>query len=265
MDTKSRIASILKAENLDSSVTGFPSFRLAQLKLQGEFDFELPNNLRLGHLVEKVVSGLIKRSRNFEMLYENIQIVEDKNTLGELDFIIEEDSTKRIIHLELAYKFYLYDPRISEVPIMNWIGPNRKDSLQEKLEKLKRKQFPLLDHPQVKAKLRSRANEQISQALCFLVSLFIPFDFKDRLDPVFENTVKGYYLNFERFKELDRPSKSYCLPDKRQWGMAPSENNLWMNAKELNHLIADGMEEKRAVLCWQKEKDLFSSFFIVWW
>jgi hypothetical protein len=35
--------------------------------------------------------------------------------------------------MELAYKFYLFDPSISSEPINNWIGPNR-NSLQEKLE-----------------------------------------------------------------------------------------------------------------------------------
>jgi hypothetical protein len=35
--------------------------------------------------------------------------------------------------MELAYKFYLFDPSISSEPINNWIG-NRNDSLQEKLE-----------------------------------------------------------------------------------------------------------------------------------
>jgi hypothetical protein len=39
-------------------------------------------------------------------LYENIQVIEDK-TIGEIDFIIEDKNTKQVIHMELAYKFYL--------------------------------------------------------------------------------------------------------------------------------------------------------------
>jgi hypothetical protein len=65
-------------------------------------------------------------------LYENIQVIEDKKTIGEIDFIIEDKNTKQVIHMELAYKFYLFDPSISSEPINNWIGPNRDDSLQEK-------------------------------------------------------------------------------------------------------------------------------------
>jgi hypothetical protein len=37
--------------------------------------------------------------------------------------------------MELAYKFYLFDPSISSEPINNWIGPNRNDSLQIRKKK----------------------------------------------------------------------------------------------------------------------------------
>lgn len=115
--------------------------------MQTELDFELPTNVRLGHIAERVVGQAIKVSENYEVLFENIQILEGKNTIGEIDFILREVETEQVIHLELAYKFYLYDPDISDTPIDNWIGPNRNDSLVEKLEKLKQKQFPLLHHP----------------------------------------------------------------------------------------------------------------------
>jgi len=138
MNTKSRITSILKTNTLDTSVTGLQTFNLSALRLKNEPEFQLPTNIRLGHLAEKVVSGLIKSSTNYKILFENIQIVKDKQTIGEIDFIIEEIKSKQLIHLELAYKFYLFDPTISSEPMHNWIGPNRNDSLKEKLEKLKR-------------------------------------------------------------------------------------------------------------------------------
>jgi hypothetical protein len=146
MRTKSRIVSILKANSLDYSITGLHAFNLSELSLATDLEFQLPTNIRLGHLAERIVSELIKSSSNYKVLYENIQVIEDKNTIGEIDFIIEEILTKRVIHIELAYKFYLFDPSISSEPINNWIGPNRNDSLKEKLDKLKNKQFPLLYH-----------------------------------------------------------------------------------------------------------------------
>ena len=143
---KSRIASILESNYLDSSVTGFQTFDLSELHLTTDVNLQLPTNLRLGHLAEKVVSELIRSSTNYEVLYENIQLIENKNTIGEIDFIVQNTVTSQLTHVEMAYKFYLLDPTISSETINNWIGPNRNDSLKEKLEKLKSKQFPLLYH-----------------------------------------------------------------------------------------------------------------------
>jgi len=48
------------------------------------------------------------------------------------------------IHLEIQFKFYLYDAALGTTEIDHCIGPMRKDSLNEKLSKLKEKQLPLL-------------------------------------------------------------------------------------------------------------------------
>lgn len=55
MNSNSRIASILNAESIESTVTGFPTFDLTNLQLQKELDFDLPTNIRLGQLSEKIV------------------------------------------------------------------------------------------------------------------------------------------------------------------------------------------------------------------
>ncbi len=265
MKTKSRIASILKANNLDFSITGFQTFYLSELTLANDLEFELPTNIRLGQLAEKIVSELIKSSENYKVLYENIQIIEDKNTIGEIDFIIENKNKKECIHLELAYKFYLFDPSISSEPINNWIGPNRNDSLKEKLDKLKTKQFPLLYHSATKSKLNNIDLNKVSQALCLLVSLFIPYGYKAKLNPVYEKAIKGYYLNLEQFKSLNNSEKLYYLPSKKEWGMDASENKIWKDFKDLENQISRCIKEKQAPLCWQKYKGTYLSFFIVWW
>ena len=97
MKTKSRIVSILKANSLDYSITGLQTFNLSELSLATDLEFQLPTNIRLGHLAERIVSELIKSSSNYKVLYENVQVIEDKNTIGEIDFIIEEIITKREI------------------------------------------------------------------------------------------------------------------------------------------------------------------------
>src|SRR5690606_10935595 len=85
----------------------------------------------------------IKRSSRYRLLAQNLQIVQEKITIGEIDSIIEHIKTGAKLHIELVYKFYLYDPSI-EGEINKWIGPNRKDNLPQKINKLKEKQLPLL-------------------------------------------------------------------------------------------------------------------------
>ena len=265
MNTKSRIESILKAHSLDFSSDGPQTFRLADLELAPDLEFALPNNLRLGHLAERVVSEAIKTSRNYQVLYENTQIVAEGNTLGEIDFMLEEVDTEQLIHLELAYKFYLFDPTLSDDPILNWIGPNRKDSLHEKLEKLRGKQFPLLNHSSTKAALKDIDVSQASSALCLLASLFIPFDYEGSFSPPFEQAIKGRYLSFEAFLNGDHAGRSYYLPAKSEWGIEPSENENWMDFNELEPSLRKHISEKQAPLCWQKHGDTYTMLFITWW
>ena len=264
MKTKSRISSILNASNLDFSITGLQTFDLSELNVVTDLEFQLPTNLRLGHLAEKIVSEFIKASTNFKVLYENVQIIEDKKTIGEIDFIIEDKNKKQLIHMELAYKFYLFDPNISSEPINNWIGPNRKDSLKEKLEKTKRKQFPLLYNDYAKSQF-DIAIDEVSQALCLLVSLFIPYEYKGNFNPVYEKAIKGYYLNMEAFIGFDNSEKTYYIPPKKEWGMDPSENEIWTDFNGVEKHINTCIKEKQAPLCWQKNKGTYSAFFIVWW
>ena len=199
------------------------------------------------------------------MLYENIQLIEDKKTIGEIDFIIENIITKQLIHIELAYKFYLFDPTISSETINNWIGPNRNDSLKEKLEKLKSKQFPLLQHSCAKSTFNNIELDKVSQALCLLVSLFIPYEYKASFSPIYQKAIKGFYLNFEKFTYLDNSEKTYHLPPKKEWGIDPSENEIWTDISGVEKYISTSIKEKQAPLCWQKHKDSFLAFFIVWW
>lgn len=267
MNNRSRILSILKAASLDYAVTGFPSFALSKLALDRgtDFDFQLPTNLRLGHLAEKVVAQLIKASSNYEMLYENIQLVKDKKTIGELDFIISNKDTKQLLHIELAYKFYLFDPSLSAVVLENWIGPNRNDSLKEKLDKLRNKQFPLLYHPATKSRLDRVVIENITQQLCLLVTLFIPYQYHHKFPSDYQQAIKGYYLNLETFTNFDHSEKTYYLPPKTAWGISPSENKNWHKFQLVKTEINESLAEKQAVLCWQKHHDSYLSFFIVWW
>ncbi|MGC1633732.1 MAG: DUF1853 family protein, partial [Gelidibacter sp.] len=106
----------------------------------------MTEQLRLGKLVERFVFHQLVEDRSRKILAQNVQIQAHNRTLGELDALLMTPNGP--IHLEIIYKFYLYDPNEGKDELSHWIGPNRKDSLLQKLDKLKNKQLPLLYHPE---------------------------------------------------------------------------------------------------------------------
>ena len=101
--------------------------------------------------------------------------------------------------------------------------------------------------------------------LVFLVSLFIPYEYKANFSPIYKKAIRGYYLNFDKFTSFDNSAKNYYIPSKKEWGMDPSENNSWTDFKGIEKYIKTSITEKQAPLCWQKYKDSYLAFFIVWW
>ena len=199
------------------------------------------------------------------MNYENIQLSDNKKTIGEIDFILSNQDTKQLIHVELAYKFYLYDPSISSAQINNWIGPNRNDSLKEKLDKVKNKQSPLLYHPATQSKLDQLELSDVSQQLCLLAYLFIPYQSETHFSTACYKAIKGYYLSIEDFIRLDHSEKTYYLPLKNEWGIDPSEHDNWKGFSDVYPHIKRSITGKQSLLCWQEHKESCSAFFIVWW
>jgi hypothetical protein len=265
MESEHRINSILESKSLETGISGFPTFDLSQLQLDSAQDFDLPQNRRLGHLVEVIVAECIKSSANYRMIDENIQIIEEKNTVGELDFILEEKANHRLIHLELAYKFYLYDPSLSESQVENWIGPNRNDFLIKKLEKLRQKQFPLLHHPSVLTRLSLDSADEIDQRLCLMASLYLPFREKVTIPPIYHRYVKGHYYTMDEFQTEDAEEKLYHLPIKTEWGIDPRQLEEWSSFDEIKDELLSSLASKRSRLCWEKYGERYREFFVVWW
>lgn len=72
------------------------------------------------------------------LLEHSVQMIEGKNTLGELDFVVFNHLNNEIEHWEVALKFYLAEQDFS---LKNWYGLNRTDTLYRKLNHFTQKQF----------------------------------------------------------------------------------------------------------------------------
>ena len=75
---------------------------------------------------------------HFKIIGHSIQIIQGKQTLGELDFLLFNTQTQKIEHWEVALKYYLAEANLS---LKHWYGLNRTDTLQRKLNHFTQKQF----------------------------------------------------------------------------------------------------------------------------
>lgn len=96
---------------------------------------------RVGHYFESLVHYWLKHVRCVNMIADRQQIFEGKQTVGELDFLFE-DENGGLTHLETAVKFFLYLP--GELPTgERFIGPNPADNFQCKIDRLFEHQLPI--------------------------------------------------------------------------------------------------------------------------
>ena len=232
----------------------------------GNFEIKLPKKkLRLGVLVEQFIFACLKRNKYVELLMTNIQIIQGKKTVGELDCLISDKG--KLIHLELVYKFYLYDPSIPGNEIEKWIGPNRKDCLKQKLEKLKTKQMPLLSHPKSNKIISDLGynSEMFDQKVHFKAQLFLPLGQNERIiTEVNKSCIRGYYITpdeLQLFKEND-----FFIPSKLDWLVDPHHDVIWLSYTESKSMIELELNQSRSPLCWMKDsKGNITKLFVVFW
>lgn len=166
---------------------------------------------RLGLRFEAYLSfWLSSISPNYTLLAQNIQLSEIVNTLkrtiGEVDFIIEENKSGNVIHLEVAVKFYLGTAPYSDP--YRWFGTNLNDQLGRKLDHLKQHQTQLLiNHPK-------QIPYSIDERHCIIKGrLFYPEGQTNAPNGVTENHLRGKYV----FQQDVSTQITLIQLDKIQW------------------------------------------------
>ncbi|MDG5491563.1 DUF1853 family protein [Psychroserpens sp. SPM9] len=243
-------------------------YDLKQLQLPNEtslvFLRKLKRRLRLGQLAEQFAFNQMDAYESIQLLAENIQIQREKHTLGELDALLLIDNQP--IHLEIIYKFYVYDASLGTSETDQWIGPNRKDSLKEKLTKLTKKQLPLLysSDCQSALKLLGLNDYHFEQRVLFKAQLFVPYQQEIHFEQLNQDCVCGFYIHtkqLEHFKACE-----FYIPNKLDWFLEPQTDVDWLNYA---NFILDShtfLEQQQSPLFWIKtENGTVSKGFLVWW
>ncbi|CAL66721.1 DUF1853 family protein [Christiangramia forsetii] len=256
-----------KNHNTDITTFEFPEVDITNNLIADLEKLDHPRNSVLGKRMESFFEIAIKYSSRYELIDSNIQIIHNKQTLGELDFLIFDKHNSTPLHIELVYKLYVYDQTFPSEN-QRWIGPNRRDSFSMKLEKLKSKQFPLLYKPETSIYLNKLGlvSEEIKQQLCFKAQLFIPknnkLDDRGNINP---ECYSGKWFKFKDFLKMNWQENLFHSPKKKNWSCDPGKNSDWMSQEELLQNIEFLFKENKAPLVWMKTKSSIHSFFIVWW
>jgi len=243
-------------------------FDLQQFEIQQKsesINFLINSKLRLGKYIERFVSFQLQQEKSIQLLAENVQIQRDKITLGELDCLLVKDD--KPIHLEIIYKFYLYDASVGKTEIEHFIGPNRKDSLVEKLNKLKQKQLPLLYSNECKLYLKAiNLNaENFEQQVYFKAQLFVPYVKKEmQLETLNQNCINGFYIYQHQIQQFS--DCKFYIPTKKDWLIIPHTNVDWLSFNVFKTEMNTSLERQFSPLIWVKHPSgNIEKMFIVWW
>ena len=227
-----------------------------------------PVNSVLGKRMEEFFRFYVQNFSEEEVLAFNEQIIEEKITIGELDFLLKNSRTSKVSHVEMVYKFYLYDPGVSRNEIECWVGPNKKDFLVKKLRRLKQRQFPLLQQPAT-AKLLADldlSTEDIDQKLCFKANLFLPFGEEAAPKDLSYEPLAGFWIKEKDFTKSKFGRNKFFSPRKQDWPILPDQNKEWVSYHDFLPQVRQLLRHQQSPLVWMKnEKNSCFRFFIVWW
>ncbi|WP_325892124.1 DUF1853 family protein [Grimontia sp. NTOU-MAR1] len=92
---------------------------------------------RIGFYYQWLINQCLQQSETYHLIAEELQVEKDKRTLGAIDFVVENPEGK-LEHWEVAIKFYLAFEG-------EWRGPNAKDTLAKKYQKMTDQQLMLSD------------------------------------------------------------------------------------------------------------------------
>ncbi|MDT0607517.1 DUF1853 family protein [Croceitalea rosinachiae] len=247
---------------------GVTQFKFPDLDLLNFTAQLIPEKLRLGHKMEYVFEQLLQYSKTWEVLAKNILVDHGKTRLGELDFLLKNRETQRIHHVELAYKFYIINPEITE-PIYRLMGPNKRDMFYTKIDKLRNKQFPLLFSNELTEKLHSLELNplEIQQQACFKAQLFSPYGVDSMtIRPLNKKCIQGRWIRFDDFNTTEFKKSKYYITYKQEWVLMPSANRLFTSHYETLLNINLRMLKENAPMLWmRKPNGQLEKLFIVWW
>lgn len=129
-------------------------------------------NQRLGFYYQWLWQQLIIHHPDFELVAEELQLHEDKRTLGAIDFLVFNKSMNQLEHWEVAIKFYLAHQN-------RWLGPNSADNLDRKINRMVDHQLAMTSHQAYQTQYAETLGQPVCQRLIVQGRLFDHFRYEE--------------------------------------------------------------------------------------
>ncbi len=247
---------------------GIQQFEFPHIGLTSFKPKAIPTKIRLGHQMEYVFKQLIEHDSAYEIVLHNLPIKQGKQTIGEVDFILRDRQSAKLVHIELTYKFYIINTKITE-PIHQLMGPNRRDMFFTKMEKIKNEQFALLHSPAGVAALADKGIDHLDleHETCYKAQLFEPYKSGAiNIRPLNLDCICGYWLRLEDLNSEEFKKHQFYIPYKSQWVVEPYEKVPWRSHFEIMMDINLRLLKENAPMVWvRKSVAEFEKFFVIWW
>lgn len=167
---------------------------------------------RLGALFERLLCFWLESGPSpWRMVCNSLQVIDEKRTLGEMDFILEDLGTGRFFSVEVAVKFYI---GVGEMLSMDdFVGPRVMDRLGRKWRHLVGRQCRLHQEPASRIALEPyTGSHPVQPAMLIKGRLFVPWSVYSRteeggspripLENNFAGLVGGWWMCCREFADV---------------------------------------------------------------
>jgi hypothetical protein len=157
---------------------------------------------RLGNYFETLWAFWLETDPRYDLIVRNLPVRDNGSTLGELDFIVQDNQSGLNYHWEVAVKFYLGVADTNRLE--NWHGPSKRDRLDLKLTHLRERQSQICRLPQTQTLLREKGIDIAGCAVILKGRLFYPHD---QLKPRYpqgacDSHLRSHWFRLAEFRTL---------------------------------------------------------------
>lgn len=217
--------------------------------------------LPLGKYAEKLIEFYFQFHPHYELLHANVQLIQHKVTLGELDFLVIHKATGKTFHLEFALKYYL-KTIVNEQEI--FLGPSTKDRLSRKVERLINHQCK---HSVINKNLFPEEVQDFTfePKLILKGCLFYPFE-KWRIKKKYNMLNQGWWIGIESIEKLKNSCSHFSMINTKSNWIFPFNNTFKkINYKELIELAEEELSTLNEIMVvrWNHQSQPIDRGFIM--